>query len=173
MDGTDPAEQYVGRCYSAVRTGSGVELSQLYFVLSYPAAESRFGNMVTLLAPAEGRKYDLSKSMIGNASGTYLKSDGLLKVRNGKYYQTATTETDRYFGLSSPLDARLCSGRQPMVLTLLPEDSYHQASLRSRQIWYAGTFVFLILILLMEGCATDKDGRRWPECQNPFRHLRD
>lgn len=129
----------------------GVELSQLYFALSYPAAESRFGNMVTLLAPAEGRKYDLSKSMIGNASGTYLKSDGLLKVRNGKYYQTATTETDRYFGLSSPLDARLCSGRQPMVLTLLPEDSYHQASLRSRQIWYAGTFVFLILILLMAG----------------------
>ena len=129
----------------------GVELSQLYFALSYPAAESRFGNMVTLLAPAEGRKYDLSKSMIGNASGTYLKSDGLLKVRNGKYYQTATTETDRYFGLSSPLDARLCSGRHPMVLTLLPEDSYHQASLRSRQIWYAGTFVFLILILLMAG----------------------
>ena len=63
--------------------------------------------MITLLAPAEGRKYDLSKSMIGNAAGTYLKPDGLLKVRNGKYYQTATTETDRYFGFSSPLDARL------------------------------------------------------------------
>ena len=128
-----------------------MELSQLYFVLSYPAAESRFGNMITLLAPAEGRKYDLSKAMIGNAAGTYLKPSGLLNIRSGKYYQTASTEAERYFGLSSPLDARLCSGQPPMVLTLLPEDSYHQASHRIRQIWFAGAAVFLILILLLAG----------------------
>ena len=38
-----------------------------------------------------------------------------------------------------------------MILTLLPEDSYHQASLRNRQLWYAGTVLFLILILLLAG----------------------
>ena len=129
----------------------GVELSQLYFALSYPAAESQFGNMVTLLAPAEGRKYDLSKAMIGNAAGTYLKPAGLFNIRSGKYYQTASTEAEHYFGLSSPLDVRLCSGQPPMVLTLLPEDSYYQASHRIRQIWFAGTAVFLILILLLAG----------------------
>ena len=63
----------------------GVELSQLYFALSYPAAESRFGNMVTLLAPAEGRKYDLSKSMIGNASGI-----------QGPGWKTDTCGTDNF-----------------------------------------------------------------------------
>ncbi len=129
----------------------GVELSQLYFALSYPAAESQFGNMVTLLAPAEGRKYDLSKAMIGNAAGTYLKPAGLFNIRSGKYYQTASTEAEHYFGLSSPLDVRLCSGQPPMVLTLLPEDSYYQASHRIRQIWFAGAAVFLILILLLAG----------------------
>ena len=129
----------------------GVELSQLYFVLSYPAAESRFGNMVTLLAPAEGKKYDLSKAMVGNAAGTYLKSYGLMEIRNGKYYQTATTEAARYLGLATPLEARFSSGQTPMVLTLLPEDSYEQASLKYRQIWFLGAALFLILILLLAG----------------------
>ena len=32
----------------------GLELSELYFMLSYPSVESRFGNMVTLLAPMSG-----------------------------------------------------------------------------------------------------------------------
>ena len=129
----------------------GVELSQLYFVLSYPAAESRFGNMVTLLAPAEGEKYDLSKAMIGNTAGTYLKSAGMLETQNGKYYQTATTEGDRYFGFATPLEAHFSNGQQPMVLTLLPEDSYHQASLRNRQLWFAGMALFLVVILLLSG----------------------
>ena len=129
----------------------GVELSQLYFVLSYPASESRFGNMVTLLVSGEGRKYDLSKAMIGNAAGTYLKSSGLIEIRSGKYYETASTGSTRYFGLATPLEARLSSGQTPMILTLLPEDSYHQASLRNRQLWYAGTLLFLILILLLAG----------------------
>ena len=129
----------------------GVELSQLYFSLSYPATESRFGNVVTLLAPEEGGKYDLSKAMIGNTAGSYLRPAGLLEIRNGKYYQTATTEADRYFGLSSPLDTRLCSGHPLRVLTLLPEDSYYRESHRIRQIWFAGTAAFLILILILAG----------------------
>ena len=129
----------------------GVELSQLYFVLSYPAAESQFGNMVTLLVSGEGKKYDLSKAMIGNAAGTYLKSSGLIEIRSGKYYETASTGSTRYFGLATPLKARFSSGQTPMILTLLPEDSYHQASLRNRQLWYAGTVLFLILILLLAG----------------------
>ena len=53
--------------------------------------------MVTLLASGEGRKYDLSKAMIGNAAGTYLKSSGLLENRGGKYYETASTGSTRYF----------------------------------------------------------------------------
>ena len=49
------------------------------------------------------------------------------------------------------MEARLSSGQTPMILTLLPEDSYHQASFRNRQLWYAGTLLFLILILLLAG----------------------
>ena len=53
----------------------GLELSELYFLLSYPSEESGFGSMVTLLAPMSGDTLLLSHGMAGRLEETYLNTE--------------------------------------------------------------------------------------------------
>ena len=60
----------------------GVELSALYFQLSYPALDGKFGSAVTVLAPLRDGRLMLSEGLVGSVSGTYL--DAILqRIRLG------------------------------------------------------------------------------------------
>lgn len=127
----------------------GVELSDLYFSLSYPVTDSPFGNMVTVLAPVENNCVVLDKAMIGNSAGTYLMPEGIMEMRKGKYYQNCVAGNYRYFGACQPLAVKTASGLPLTVMTLLSENSYWQASLTRRQLWILGSLGFLVAIVLL------------------------
>ena len=64
----------------------GLELSESYFMLSYPSEESSFGSSVTLLAPMDGNSLLLSKGMAGKQEETYLNTEDVLEVKTGKSF---------------------------------------------------------------------------------------
>ncbi len=127
----------------------GVELSELYFSLSYPVTDSPFGNMVAVLAPMESDHVFLEKAMIGNSAGTYLMPEGIMEMRKGKYYQNCVAGNYRYFGACQPLAVKTASGLPLTVMTLISENSYWQASLTRRQLWVLGSLGFLVVIVLL------------------------
>lgn len=53
----------------------GMEISDLYFSLSHDTVSSAYGNMLTLLAPIDGDKLDLSGAMLGATNGTRLTAE--------------------------------------------------------------------------------------------------
>lgn len=75
-----------------VRGLCGMEMSNLYFRLSYPMVEGSCGNIVTVLAPVDkkGNIY-LDKAMFGDTKETYLSPSGTMTVKKGKYYNTYST----------------------------------------------------------------------------------
>ena len=64
----------------------GLELSDLYFMLSYPSEQSNLGSMVTLLAPINGDSLPLSQAMTGRLGDTYLDTEDTLQIKEGKYF---------------------------------------------------------------------------------------
>ena len=77
----------------------GVELSALYFQLSYPAAEGQFGSAVTVLAPIQDSRLLLSDGLVGSVNGTYLDGQETLAIHQGRYYNEYDTGAERYIGL--------------------------------------------------------------------------
>ena len=69
-----------------VRGICGAELRDLYFRLTYPAVDSAYGSMVTVLAPIDGDRLLLGQAMIGSPGGSYLTADGTLTCKTGRYY---------------------------------------------------------------------------------------
>lgn len=82
-----------------VRGLCGMEMSNLYFRLSYPMVEGSCGNIVTVLAPMDkkGNIY-LDKAMFGDTKETYLSPSGTMTVKKGKYYNTYSTAFGNYIG---------------------------------------------------------------------------
>ena len=73
----------------------GVELSALYFQLSYPAVEGQFGSAVTVLAPIQDSRLLLSDGLAGSVTGTYLDGQETLAIHQGRYYNEYDTGTER------------------------------------------------------------------------------
>lgn len=71
-----------------VRGVCGIELSALYFSKSHGAVSSPYGSFFTLLAPMNGDRLLLDRAMAGETAGARLPSDGELRVKGGKYYDT-------------------------------------------------------------------------------------
>ena len=125
----------------------GMELSDLYFTLSYPVSDSPYGNMVTLLAPMEDNKILLDKAMIGNSAGTYLLPEGYMEIKSGRYYTTCLTETYSYLGVYQPLSIRSASSHTLIAMTLISESSFRQFSTASQQKWLLASLGFLLLLI--------------------------
>lgn len=71
-----------------VRGVCGVELSELFFNLVFPAVESSYGNMVTVVAPIADKRLLLDGAISGKTDGTYFTTDGTLLIKNGEHYNT-------------------------------------------------------------------------------------
>lgn len=132
-----------------VRGICGVELSELYFRLSYPFVESNYGGMVTILAPLEGDQLLLGGAMLGISKGLRLESQGTLHFKEDTYYNLYSSGSERYIGLHQTLNCSSVSGRKLAVVTLVSEAGYHKISASSRAIWIVGSVVFLLCMLTL------------------------
>lgn len=131
-----------------VRGICGAELSDLYFRLTYPAVDSAYGSMVTVLAPIDGDRLLLGQAMIGSPGGSYLTADGTLTCKTGRYYNTYSDGSRTYLGLHEPIGATDAAGRKLAAVVLVPEIGLRTLEARSRMVWIAGSLVFLAAMLL-------------------------
>lgn len=126
-----------------VRGICGAELSDLYFRLTYPAVDSAYGSMVTVLAPIDGDRLLLGQAMIGSPGRSYLTADGTLTCKTGRYYNTYSDGSRTYLGLHEPIGATDAAGRKLAAVVLVPEIGLRTLEARSRMVWIAGSLVFL------------------------------
>ncbi|MFC2584563.1 MAG: LuxR family transcriptional regulator, partial [Lachnoanaerobaculum saburreum] len=64
----------------------GLEISGLLFRLSYPKFESKYGDMVTIIAPVDQGKLLLSKGLSGSQGNSYINENDDLFIDTGKVY---------------------------------------------------------------------------------------
>ena len=133
-----------------VRGLCGMEMSNLYFRLSYPIVEGSCGNIVTVLAPMdEDGNICLDKAMFGDTKETYLSPSGTMTVKKGKYYNTYSTAFGNYIGRHELLELKSCNGRPLAVLTLISEANYEKLTADNRRNWIIGTLLFIFLLLII------------------------
>lgn len=131
-----------------VRGVCGVELSELFFNLVFPAVESSYGNMVTVVAPIADKRLLLDGAISGKTGGTYFTTDGTLLIKNGEHYNTYSDGSRTYFG-NHIVIPKAVDGRSDLTLvTLVPEISYQSSVAKNRTFWLCGGLGFLVLMLL-------------------------
>ena len=131
-----------------VRGVCGVELSELFFNLVFPAVESSYGNMVTVVAPIADKRLLLDGAISGKTDGTYFTTDGTLLIKNGEHYKTYSDGSRTYFG-NHIVIPKAVDGRSDLTLvTLVPEISYQSSVAKNRTFWLCGGLGFLVLMLL-------------------------
>ena len=127
----------------------GLELSELYFLLSYPSEESGFGSMVTLLAPMSGDTLLLSHGMAGRLEETYLNTEEVLQVEEGKYFNRYIGSSQTFLGVHTRMNLRMADGSQLYAVTLVPEAAYLRAVSLERTLWMLGAVVVLGILLAL------------------------
>lgn len=131
-----------------VRGVCGVELSELFFYMVFPAVESPYGNMVTVVAPIADKRLLLDGAISGKTDGTYFTTDGTLLIKNGEHYKTYSDGSRTYFG-NHIVIPKAVDGRSDLTLvTLVPEISYQSSVAKNRTFWLCGGLGFLVLMLL-------------------------
>ena len=127
----------------------GLELSELYFMLSHPSVESDFGSMVTLLAPISGDTLPLSKALTGRLEETYLNTEDVLKVNKGKYFNEYIGNCQTFLGIHTKVGLQMEDGSQLYAVTLIPQDTYLRASTLQWACWMIGAIVILVILLVL------------------------
>ena len=127
----------------------GLELSEFYFMLSYPSEASNYGSMVTLLAPMDGDTLLLSRSMSGKLEETYLNTEAALKVKEGKYFNQYIGTSQTFLGVHTKLGLRMADGSQLYAVTLVPQDDYLRVYTLQRAFWIIGSILIFAILLVL------------------------
>lgn len=127
----------------------GIELSGLYFQLSYPSVEFNYGDMVTILAPMKDGKLFLDQAMLGSSKRLRLEPKGDLEIKEQLYFNIYSGSEDSYIGLHQTLDYTTVNGRKLAAATLISKSNYDSLVARNRLMWISGSLAFLIFTLLM------------------------
>ena len=131
----------------AVRGFCGVEISDLYFSLSHDTVSSSYGNMLTLLAPIDGDRLDLSGAMLGATSGSRLTAEGTLHIEPRKYYTVYADGKDFYLGRHQLLDAVTSDDIPLAAVTLVSANAFRSYERGVQSAWFLGSLLFLLAML--------------------------
>ena len=126
---------------------AGIEVSQLYFSHINTAKESEFGPVITLLAPLEENRLQLSGGLLSSFSGDYLDSEEELIVTYRKGYNFYKGRYEDYVGLQRLLP--VSSDRQWFLLTLVPKRGYDSFIFTRRRIWFFSAILFFLLLCIV------------------------
>ena len=113
----------------------------------HPGLSSRFGNLMTLIAPAGEDSIALDGAMLGGTEGSYLEASGLLAVKRGSHYNTYTAGSEVYVGVHQTLDMTDADGRPLQLVTLVSAAGVHQAAMQSRVRLVSVSLAFLLLMV--------------------------
>ena len=129
----------------------GVEISALYFQLSYPAVAGQFGSAVTVLAPIQDSRLLLSDGLVGSVNGTYLDGQETLVIHQGRYYNEYDTGTERYIGLHQiiPISRGEEENTAWAAAILIPQDSYAAYTAEVQRAWVIAALGLLVVLLAL------------------------
>ena len=129
----------------------GVEISALYFQLSYPATEGQFGSSVTVLAPIRDSRLLLSDGLVGSVTGTYLDGQETLAIHQGRYFNEYDTGSERYIGLHQiiPISKEETEGTVWAAAILIPQDSYAAYTAEVQRTWIIAALALLVVLLIL------------------------
>ncbi|MBO5330193.1 MAG: helix-turn-helix transcriptional regulator [Anaerotignum sp.] len=133
----------------------GMELSDLYFRLSYPAYQSEYGSIVTIVAPVRDGRLMMKEGMHGALDSTYLTDAEVLKIKEGRYFNKYIGESGTYLGVQQEVDMLTAKGEKMVAVSLVPNGGYVSATNANRINWIVGSLVFLLtvaaLVIWMSG----------------------
>lgn len=153
IDVTDTWEKAIFLCIpvidsnGTVRGLCGMEISELYFRLSYQAVSSPYGDMLVLLAPDDMDNVNLGKSIQGGSNDIFLPNTGNMNIKTGKDFNIYSTNGETYIGVQQKSSGTTNDGTALTVITLVSEAKYQKKNTISRSIWICGSLTFLILTL--------------------------
>ncbi len=127
----------------------GIEISDLYFRLSYSSADTAYGDTMTVLMPCRGSLADMSEAMAGQSEDVYLPSSGKMKIKEGKHFSIYSLDNDRYLGIHEHLSARTTYDVPMSVVIMLPENSFNRAAGIERVGWTLGFLAFLLIAITL------------------------
>lgn len=127
----------------------GMEISDLYFRLSYPPYDSNFGNLITILAPIKDNKVMVEKGMIGGLDGVYFNNSEYFEIEEGKYFNTYTGNGETFFGIHEEIGMKFIDGMPVAVLTMIPSANYISISNAEHMVWVKISLTFLIVMLIL------------------------
>ena len=129
----------------------GVELSALYFQLSYPALDGKFGSAVTVLAPLRDGRLMLSEGLVGSVSGTYLDGHETLAIHQGRYYNEYDSGSERYIGLHQTISISKGETEDTAwaAAILIPQDSYAAYTAEIQKTWIIAALGLLVVLLAL------------------------
>ena len=129
----------------------GVELSALYFQLSYPALDGKFGSAVTVLAPLRDGRLMLSEGLVGSVSGTYLDGQETLAIHQGRYYNEYDSGSERYIGLHQTMQISRGEAGDTVwaAAILIPQDSYAAYTADVQKTWVIAALGLLLALLAL------------------------
>lgn len=127
----------------------GVEISALYFQLSYPAVEGQFGSAVTVLAPIQDSRLMLADGLVGSVNGTYLDGQETLVIHQGRYYNEYDTGAERYIGLHRTIPMARGGAEDTAwgAAILIPQDSYAAYIAEVQRNWILAALGLLVVML--------------------------
>ena len=138
-----------------VRGVCGMEISDLYFRLAYPASEGDFGSVIALMAPVSGDTVCVSDGLCSGTDGISLKgirefsedkgSDFNLYTNMSRKKGPGAAASGRYLGMQKLLNVKTSDGLPLAIFTLVSEDNYKAALKKERLVLSLYALAYLIL----------------------------
>jgi len=126
----------------------GLELSDLFMRLSYPAQHSEFGSLVTVIAPLEDGLLEVSRGLTGEPNGTYLSNTDTFTVVEGDLFNTYAGGST-FLGMHSRVNLNAQGGEELYVATLIPKAYFDAAAGDRRATLVLGALAAFAASLLL------------------------
>ena len=128
----------------------GVEISSILFRYRHPPIEGNYGNMVTVFAPVEDNKLDLSAGLIGETDNIYINDNETLKIKKEKHFNIYIGKDTKYIGSHHFInELKSDDNRKWAITVLMPYSVYEKQANRERWTLLAIISCFVLLMLAL------------------------
>lgn len=128
----------------------GLEISGLLFRLSYPKFESKYGDMVTIIAPVDQGELLLSDGLSGSQGNSYINENDDLFIDTGKIYNVYFNSQGKYIGVQQTIDGAFDpQGRQWVIAVLVSYGSFEAQERYEKIMMIAILMAFSIVMFII------------------------
>lgn len=128
----------------------GVEISSILFRYRHPTVEGEYGNMVTVFAPVEDNKMDMSSALIGETENIYINDNEILDVKKEQNFYIYTGKDTKYIGSHYFInELKSDDDRKWAITVLMPYSVYDKQVNKDRVTLFVIISCFVLLMLTL------------------------